>query len=140
MVDTPISIGELLDKLTILRIKQQHISDPNKIRNINTEYNILNARYSTIDIKQDVEHHIRMLTESLHAINKIIWDVEDEIRSHESRKEFNNRFIELARSVYYNNDERARIKREINKLLDSKIIEEKSYADYTQANSNGVNL
>lgn len=132
MVEVPVSLGELLDKLTIVRIKEQRIPDPSKLRNIGFERSLLTLRLDQLNIPEELHSIIQSLTDSLHAVNLTIWDVEDEIRKCEAQKDFGGRFIELARSVYYNNDERSRIKREINNVLGSKIIEEKSYAEYRE--------
>lgn len=130
MIEVPVSLGELVDKLTILRIKQQHISAADKAQNILYEHSMLMAKYEQLKIPERYRDTVSSLTGSLQAVNEIIWAVEDEIRSREAQKDFGARFVELARSVYFNNDERARIKREINNLLGSQIIEEKSYQAY----------
>ncbi|HKE45327.1 MAG TPA: DUF6165 family protein [Steroidobacteraceae bacterium] len=123
----PISPGELLDKITILRIKLQRMSDPAKLANVRHELALLDATWGesahvSIDLSAEVQ--------ALEAVNARLWDIEDDIRDHEARHAFDARFIELARAVYINNDERAAIKKRINSRLGSKIVEEKSYKDY----------
>jgi len=119
--------GELLDKITILEIKAQRIGDEAKLRNVRTELETLRA-------VQD-RHLPRMpaldaLTADLKQVNEALWQIEDEIREEERKQEFGPRFIELARSVYRQNDRRAALKRQINELLGSRLIEEKSYQSY----------
>jgi len=125
----PVSPGELLDKITILQIKSQRISDEAKLVNIHNELNILNEIWS-----QAVSDNpaIENLTKELTEINESLWDIEDDIREQEKNQNFGAEFIELARSVYITNDRRAEVKKKINVLLGSKIIEEKSYQDYSQ--------
>jgi hypothetical protein len=126
-VKVEISFGELLDKLSILQIKRQRITDPAKVTNITRELEILEDVWSgAFDPDFDVSAEIRQLK----AINEKIWDIEDDIREKEHRGEFDQAFIELARSVYINNDERAALKRQINLKLKSGLTEEKSYSGY----------
>lgn len=122
-----VSPGELIDKITILEIKLARISDPEKLRNVETEYRLLEQvlRAETTDSGE-----LQKLHSELKRVNEIIWDVEDGIRDHERRRDFGPSFVELARAVYHNNDRRAALKREVNLLLDSALIEEKSYAAY----------
>ncbi|HSD74397.1 MAG TPA: DUF6165 family protein [Steroidobacteraceae bacterium] len=124
----PISPGELLDKITILRIKAQRMTDRDKLANVRHELELLEQtwRESARQTKVDVSAEER----ELEAVNAKLWDIEDDIRDKESGREFDARFIELARAVYINNDERAAIKRRINQKLGSTIVEEKSYKDY----------
>lgn len=119
--------GELLDKLTILEIKGERISDPAKLANVRTELAALKASRERA-IPDSVG--LAELWRQLKAVNLALWDVEDEIRLCERDRDFGARFIELARSVYRHNDRRAAIKRQINELLGSKLIEEKDYAQY----------
>lgn len=126
MINTPISYGELVDKLTILAIKVERISDPAKLGNIRTELELLSVKYTTLPMSDK----LIQLRAQLKTINEIIWDIEDDIRDCERRKDFSDKFVQLARGVYLNNDERSRIKRQINDLLHSNIIEEKSYTEY----------
>lgn len=126
-IRVPISPGELIDKITILQIKSARITDPQKVANVRTELALLEATwrespFSTSDV--DAEWA------ALRRINEKLWDVEDKLRDKERDRTFDQEFIDLARSVYFTNDERAAVKREINQKLGSKIIEEKSYAKY----------
>jgi hypothetical protein len=126
MIEIPVSWGELLDKLTILEIKTERIADDGKRANVSTELALLRSRWRA-------EHgngRVFSLRGALKGVNENLWRIEDEIRECERRKDFGPRFIELARSVYITNDERARLKREINALMGSAITEEKSYAQY----------
>ena len=127
IITAEISPGELIDKITILEIKMDRITDDKKLKNIKTEWDALNqSRASKILISARLDE----LTAELKTINETLWVIEDDIRECEHRKEFGDAFITLARSVYLNNDHRARVKRKINELLGSRLIEEKSYSDY----------
>lgn len=126
-VMTPVSWGELIDKFTILEIKLERIRDPTKVANVGRE------RQAILPMRNQALRSHPGLTESesaLKAINEEIWGVEDEIRDCERRQEFGTRFIELARAVYHTNDRRALVKRQINELLGSELVEEKSYQSY----------
>jgi hypothetical protein len=125
----PISPGELLDKITILRIKSERMTDPAKLANVRHELLLLeqtwrDAGFSSAELGSDER--------ALQAVNTKLWDIEDDIRDKESRQVFDREFIELARAVYISNDERAAIKKRINQKLGSKIVEEKSYKEYRQ--------
>jgi len=121
-----ISNGEILDKFSILELKQNKILDKNKLKNINIEISYLkNICFSIINTFK-----ITNLYEELKQTNELLWNIEDNIRLKESKKEFDNEFIELARNVYKTNDKRAHIKKIINQISDSEIIEEKSYEKY----------
>ena len=122
-----IAPGELIDKITILEIKLERIADSAKLANVRIEYDVL-AACRDANIEPSAE--MARLTAELKTINEKLWEVEDDIRDLERAKDFGDRFIELARAVYVTNDERARVKREINQLLGSKLVEEKSYAAY----------
>ena len=122
-----ISPGEIIDKITILSIKLDMISDENKLKNINYEYSIL---LKTRDKFLPQSPELEKFSFNLREVNEKLWQIEDEIRDCESRKDFSKNFVDLARAVYITNDERSDIKREINLLLDSKLIEEKSYQSY----------
>ena len=122
-----VSIGELIDKMTILEIKLDNISDETKLANVHHEYNLLKEVY-VASINETAT--LLELSSQLKNINAAIWRIEDDIRNLERSKSFNKEFVEVARSVYRTNDERAAIKRKINELLDSKIVEEKSYSNY----------
>jgi hypothetical protein len=126
-IKVPISPGELLDKITILRIKSQRMSDPAKLSNVRLELRALEqtwgaSAYAKIDVAADVG--------ALLAVNERLWVIEDEIRDKERAQAFDEEFIRLARAVYFENDERAAIKRRINLTLGSSIVEEKSYREY----------
>lgn len=125
----PASAGELIDKITILEIKVKNIRDPEKNRNVVKE---LEALDMCLRKNISATYHLTDLRASLKSINETLWDIEDDIRLCEQRGDFGDKFIKLARSVYRQNDKRAAVKKEINVLLGSSIIEEKSYADYMQ--------
>lgn len=126
-IKVPISPGELIDKITILEIKAANISDPTKLANVKVELQLLqetwrNSPHATVDIEAEWQQ--------LRDVNRKLWDIEDDIRDKERQRKFDQEFIELARAVYINNDERAAVKKTINTKLGSKIVEEKSYAKY----------
>ena len=124
---TEISAGELLDKISILEIKLDKIKDKESLIEINKDYASLSeTKNSSISITKDLEN----LTKQLKETNMKLWSIEDEKRMCEKNKDFGKKFIELARSVYLNNDKRAKIKSEINKLLGSNIKEIKKYINY----------
>jgi hypothetical protein len=128
LISVPVSYGELIDKITILEIKTAHMRDAAKLVNVRAELELLNATWvkdagSKADISADRAR--------LKAVNEALWDIEDRIRLKEKARAFDAEFVELARSVYIRNDERAAIKREINLALGSKLVEEKSYQDYS---------
>jgi hypothetical protein len=125
----PISPGELIDKITILEIKSQRMTDPAKRHNVRTELAMLNETWSASAFSAT---DIRVEWQGLRDVNAALWDIEDDIRDKERDGQFDARFIELARAVYVTNDERAAIKRRINTKLGSVLVEEKSYADYKQ--------
>jgi len=126
-INTPISPGELVDKITILEIKKEFIIDSNKLKNINYEYNLLMEIYNDDVSKTD---GVDVLKTKLKNINLSLWKIEDDIRDCERDKIFDNTFVQLARSVYFTNDKRSKVKLEINLLLNSSLVEEKSYKDY----------
>jgi uncharacterized protein DUF6165 len=122
-----IAPGELIDKITILEIKLANIDDEAKLENVRREYEILMGTFRAhIEETED----LRALIDQLRAANQKIWDIENDIRDLERAKDFGDRFVAVARSVYRSNDARAATKRKINELLNSVIVEEKSYADY----------
>ncbi len=125
-IKVEVSLGELVDKVTILSIKLERITDPGKLKNIQKEYDILSHAMNKAGISKDSEAFRR-----LRAVNMKLWDIEDRIREKEAQKSFDNEFINLARAVYFTNDERSRIKREINLEYGSDLIEEKSYKEYS---------
>ncbi len=122
-----ISTGELVDKVTILSIKLEKVNSPEKVNNIEKEYNILLKPMEECNIRVDSKEFIK-----LKRVNMKLWEIEDNIRIKESRQEFDDEFIQLARSVYFINDERAAIKRKINMAYGSDLIEEKEYVDYIE--------
>jgi hypothetical protein len=122
-----VSWGELLDKLTILEIKLENISAKNALDNIEREYAQLRVIFSE-NISEESE--VKKMMMELKEVNQKLWDIEDKIRDKERNKIFDDDFIQLARSVYITNDERSRIKRRINGMLGSELVEENSYADY----------
>ncbi len=120
-----ISIGELVDKVSILKIKSRKIQDPEKLKNIYHELELLSQKMESAGITlQSPEYR------KLEKINTVLWDIEDQIRLKEAKKSFDKEFIQLARSVYLQNDERATVKREINRAYGSELMEEKSYTPY----------
>ena len=125
-INIPISPGELLDKITILEIKSENIDNEEKLSNVITELKLLSKIWN--DTSPDA--NLDALKQELKDNNKALWDIEDKIRVKESNKEFDQVFIELARSVYIQNDKRANTKKKINLKLGSGIVEEKSYAEY----------
>ena len=127
-INVPISPGELVDKITILEIKKEFIKNDNKLKNINHEYDLLMQIYTT---QISETNGISELKNKLKEINLELWKIEDDIRDCEREKSFSDTFIELARSVYFTNDRRSKVKLEINLLLNSNLVEEKSYKDYS---------
>lgn len=127
-----VSNGELIDKLSILDVKSEMVKDEQKLVNINKEKEILNDCFQTLLSEVDPDMKLKLLDFYLEliAVNKKLWDIEDDLRKKEIKREFGFHFVELARSVYYTNDKRADIKREINNLTNSDLIEEKEYKDY----------
>ena len=123
-----VSIGEVIDKLTILSIKLKKIKDHHKLKNIRKEYNFLKKELKKTGIGIPFEEF-----KALEKINLRLWEIEDDIRLKEARKEFDRDFIELARSVYLNNDKRSAVKRKINLKYGSEVMEEKEYTDYGKA-------
>jgi hypothetical protein len=126
-IRVPISPGELLDKITILRIKSQRMNGAEKLKNVRLELQSLQetwdgSPYARVDIEAEVRE--------LLAVNERLWVIEDDIRDRERAQDFGVEFIRLARAVYFENDERAAIKRRLNLKLGSTIVEEKSYREY----------
>ncbi len=120
----PISTGDLVDKITILQVKEQKIQDPEKLRNITYELSLLQK---TLQESVPVNSQLEQLMHELFQTNQTLWNTEDAIRAKEAKKEFDKEFIEIARSVYMHNRERHRIKRVINEKTGSPIMEEKQY-------------
>jgi hypothetical protein len=122
-----ISPGELIDKITILQIKEERIDDSAKRANVKLELvTLMRSRNESLEKSTTLDE----LTTELKRVNESLWEIEDDIRICERDRDFSTKFVELARSVYRVNDERASLKRQINELLNSSLIEEKSYVDY----------
>ena len=128
MPNVEVAWGELIDKITILEIKQQRLTSPEAVANVRSE---LAALSRVVQALRPAPSALDALKQTLRTINETLWDIEDQIRAKEAAKSFDRQFIELARSVYFNNDERARIKRQINELMKSGLVEEKQYTAYT---------
>jgi len=133
----PVSPGELLDKIAILRIKAARIGDPEKLRNVAIELDLLSSIWRESGCAAQTDPELARALEAderaLEAINRKLWEIEDCIREKERAQRFDDEFIELARAVYLSNDERAAIKKRINVRLGSRIVEEKSYASYRRS-------
>lgn len=128
LISAPVSYGELVDKLTILEIKSERIVDSAKLANVRDELRLLTSLWEADPVSAT---DIRTERGELKRINEALWDIEDEIRLKERDQTFDARFIELARAVYRTNDRRAAVKRAINLKLGSRLVEEKSYQDYS---------
>ena len=123
----PVSFGELLDKISMLQIKSERISDAAKLVNVGNELKALQATWSA---HPAAAKDIAGLRAELKQVNELLWGIEDDIRLKEKAQAFDDEFVQLARSVYFQNDTRARIKKDINLALGSSYVEEKSYQDY----------
>ena len=126
IISTPVSLGELVDKISILHIKNINIKNDEKLKLIREELELLNQTLNKHIKKNDIQNYLDLLIE----INSKLWVIEDDIRDCERNKKFDQTFIDLARSVYFTNDKRSEVKLEINKKFGSKIIEVKSYEEY----------
>jgi len=126
IINTPVSLGELVDKISILHIKNINIKDNEKLKLIREELELLNQTLNKHIKNNDIQNYL----DSLIEINSKLWVIEDDIRDCERKKKFDQTFIDLARSVYFTNDKRSEVKLEINKKFGSKIIEVKSYEEY----------
>ena len=126
-ISVPVSFGELLDKIAILQIKTERMSDAAKLANVQRELTALEATWAAHPASQQ---DISALRAALKAVNERLWVIEDDIRVQEKAQAFDAEFIRLARSVYFENDTRARVKKDINLALGSAYVEEKSYEDY----------
>ena len=126
IISIPVSLGELVDKISILHIKNINIKDDEKLKLIREELELLNLTLNKHIKKNDIQNYL----DSLIEINSKLWVIEDDIRDCERNKKFDQIFIDLARSVYFTNDKRSEVKLEINKKFGSKIIEVKSYEEY----------
>lgn len=124
MIEVPVSWGEIFDKITILEIKSERMSEPDKLANVRRELALLMAKSDA------VLESIVTLKAKLKAVNEELWGIEDDIRDCEREKDFGPRFVALARAVYVTNDRRADVKRDINIALSSGLVEEKSYKPY----------
>lgn len=127
LINTPVSVGELIDKMTILEIKQARINDSGKLAHIDNELQHLSMIVAKHHLKTD---KLKQLKAELKTINETLWDIEDDIRACERANDFSELFIELARKVYFTNDLRADLKRQINNVTGSELFEVKSYESY----------
>jgi len=125
MINIPVSVGELVDKITILKIKRYQIKDADKLVNIHKEHDVLTSLNEYVKIQKDVLEHQHQLME----VNLRLWFLEEDIRHYEKINFFESAFIDVARKIYKTNDERSRIKKEINLLCNSALVEEKSHED-----------
>lgn len=125
-----VSNGEIIDKYTILTIKLQEIKDEAKLANVQNEYDSLTPEIEAIYTNTSDQKALEALHTDLLNVNKTLWNIEDQIRDCEREKDFGSNFVELARSVYYTNDDRADVKKQINVLTGSDLVEEKSYQEY----------
>ena len=126
IISTPVSLGELVDKISILHIKKMNIKDDGKLKLIRKELELLNNTLNDHIKREDIQKYL----ESLIEINSKLWVIEDDIRDCERNKSFDEKFIDLARSVYFTNDKRSEVKLDINKKFGSTIVEVKSYEEY----------
>ena len=126
LINTPISLGELVDKISILIIKQKNITDETKLDHVKKELDFLQKTLMNYVQQEEINNHL----ENLININSKLWNIEDDIRECERKKMFDQTFIDLARSVYFTNDERAKVKNDINKIFGSELVEVKSYEEY----------
>ena len=126
LINTPISLGELVDKISILMIKKKNISDSIKLQHVNKELEFLQKTLKKYISEEEINEFLLKLVN----INSKLWGVEDDIRECERKKLFDQTFIDLARSVYFTNDERAKVKNDINKTFGSELVEVKSYEEY----------
>ena len=126
LINTPISLGELVDKISILIIKQKNITDETKLDHVKKELDFLQKTLMNYVKQEEINNYLENLTN----INSKLWNIEDDIRECERKKLFDQTFIDLARSVYFTNDERAKVKNDINKTFGSELVEVKSYEEY----------
>ena len=126
LINTPISLGELVDKISILIIKQKNITDETKLDHVKKELDFLQKTLMNYVPQEEINNYL----ENLININSKLWNIEDDIRECERKKLFDQTFIDLARSVYFTNDERAKVKNDINKNFGSELVEVKSYEEY----------
>ena len=128
ILSVPVSVGEVIDKITILEIKEERIADAAKVANVKAELAALRPLVTGGVFDSDA---VQGLTDALRAVNAELWDIEDDIRAEEAASRFGDRFIQLARAVYVTNDRRADLKKQINLATGSDLVEEKSYEDYS---------
>ena len=126
LINTPISLGELVDKISILIVKQKNIDDQNKLIQVNKELKFLQETLIKYVNKNEIQNYL----DNLIDINSKLWVIEDDIRECERKKKFDQKFIDLARSVYFTNDKRVKIKLQINNSFGSELVEVKSYEEY----------
>ena len=126
LINTPISLGELVDKISILIIKEKNITDETKLDHVKKELNFLQKTIMNYVQQEEINNYL----DNLININSKLWNIEDDIRECERKKLFDQTFIDLARSVYFTNDERAKVKNDINKTFGSELVEVKSYEEY----------
>ncbi|MBL0374842.1 hypothetical protein JJB09_22775 [Rhizobium sp. KVB221] len=126
MIEVPVSWGELVDKITILQIKSARMRDEGKLANVRKELALLGEKLGVNSENPEV----KKLTGDLYTVNAALWDIEDDIRDYENAGDFGDKFVSLARSVYITNDKRAELKRQVNLVLGSGLMEEKSYQSY----------
>ena len=126
LINTPISLGELVDKISILIIKQKNITDETKLDHVKKELDFLQKTLVNYVQQKEINNYL----ENLININSKLWNIEDDIRECERKRLFDQTFIDLARSVYFTNDERAKVKNDINKIFGSELVEVKSYEEY----------
>ena len=126
-IKVPVSPGEVLDKITILEIKSERMTDPEKLANVRIELKLLQDAWAAAVADDGVIHGLH---KQLREVNEALWEIEDDIRDKERQKAFDQEFTKLARAVYTTNDRRSEIKKKLNLHLGSKIVEEKSYQDY----------
>ena len=126
LINTPISLGELVDKISILIIKEKNITDETKLDHVKKELDFLQKTLMNYVQQEEINNYL----ENLININSKLWNIEDDIRECERKKLFDQTFIDLARSVYFTNDERAKVKNDINKSFGSELVEVKSYEEY----------
>ena len=126
LINTPISLGELVDKISILIIKQKNITEETKLDHVKKELDFLQKTLMNYVQQEEINNYL----ENLININSKLWNIEDDIRECERKKLFDQTFIDLARSVYFTNDERAKVKNDINKKFGSELVEVKSYEEY----------
>jgi hypothetical protein len=129
LIEAPISLGELIDKITILEIKAANINDASKLKNVSLELQYLGAKVAS-QLDAPALAKLAPLQQALKEINQALWTIEDDIRACELTKDFGDTFVQLARAVYVTNDQRAKVKKDINLAFGSALIEEKSYQNY----------